>query len=413
MNRPFSLGKTFAIGSGFFAISVVWMIYNTFMPLMLGDFIESNALRGSIMGLDNLLAVFLIPMIGVWSDRLNTPLGQRLPFIAIGMPLAAFLFILLPFTNIALWTLLALDIVFLLSMTIFRAPVISLMPDHTPPEKRSTANGIINLMGGIGALVALFGLGRLYDSNHTLPFLLAGVILLLAFFFLYRIVDRQPPYAAATSDESENIQTFRSGLKQMFLRENRGTLYILIAIFLYFIGYSGVEAQFSVYATEYLGTTGGQASTTLGFFSLSFVLFAVPAGIVGSRLGKARTMQIGLVLLPLIFLLIPWFHSLTVLKALLLIGGLGWALINVQAYPLIADLGGTNKIGLYTGMYYFFSMGSSIIAPALLGGVMDLFGYRALYVAAAASILLAFTLFKLGLKRMSAQPTASTHNLPM
>ncbi|MEB1808950.1 MAG: MFS transporter [Bacillaceae bacterium] len=137
MNRKhsFSYGKIAVIGSGFLALTLVWTIYNTFMPLILGDYIESSAIRGAIMGIDNLLAVLLIPVIGAWSDRVNSPLGQRLPFIAIGMPLAAITFALLPFVSgIGLFILLAIDIVFLLAMTVYRAPVISLMPDHTANE---------------------------------------------------------------------------------------------------------------------------------------------------------------------------------------------------------------------------------------------------------------------------------------
>lgn len=401
MNPKFSYGKIFAIGSGFFAISVVWMVYNTFMPLILSEFIQSSALRGAIMGLDNLLAVFLIPFIGVWSDRTSTRFGQRLPFIVVGMPLAALLVMLLPLSNGALWTLLAVDVLFLLSMTVFRGPVIALMPDHTPTVKRSSANGVINLMGGIGALVALFVLGKLWDTHHAYPFLAAGAIMLLAFGFLFFAVDRRPPYAEPSTDDSESLGSFRQNLSQLFSTEHRPQLYILIAIFLYFIGYAGVEAQFSTYAVNHLGVTGGQAATALGFFSLSFVLFALPAGFVGTKIGKANAMKIGLILMPATFVLIPFFSSLTIIKVLLLLGGIGWALINVQAYPLVADLGGKQRIGLFTGMYYFFSMGSSIVAPFLLGLVMDFLSYPALYYVGSASVLLGLWFLHAGVKKLS------------
>src|SRR5690625_148879 len=147
--KAFSYGKILAIGSGFLALTLVWTVYNTYMPLLLGDFIDSRAIRGGIMGLDNLMAVILIPVIGAWSDRLKSPLGGRLPFIVIGMPIAAIFFILLPYmSQTTLIFLLIIDVIFLLAMTVYRAPVIALMPDHTPVEKRSTANGVINFMGG-------------------------------------------------------------------------------------------------------------------------------------------------------------------------------------------------------------------------------------------------------------------------
>lgn len=400
----FSYGKILVIGSGFLALMLVWTVYNTYMPLILGEFIESRAIRGAIMGLDNLLAVLLIPVIGAWSDRLETPLGGRLPFLVVGMPLAALFFILLPFVGMTtLWLLLAVDIIFLLAMTIYRAPVIALMPDHTPTEKRSTANGVINFMGGVGALLALFALAPLYDQSTTYPFIIGGIILFLAFIFLFFVVDRKPKYMKADSEENEEtmaLQSLKNNFNKLFQISFRGHLFILAAIFLYFIGYSGLEAQFSVYATEHLGVSGGEAGFTLGFFSLSFVVFAIPAGLLGSRLGKVQTMLLGLVFLPTIFLIMPWVTSLLSLKILLFIGGIGWALINVQAYPLVADLGGMTKIGFFTGMYYLFSMASSIFAPGILGLTMDLFGHPALFYSAALSFIFAFFLLRTGMNKL-------------
>ncbi|MDQ0256814.1 Na+/melibiose symporter-like transporter [Evansella vedderi] len=282
--QSFSYGKIFVIGSGFFALTLVWTFYNAYMPLILGDYIESRAIRGALMGVDNLLAVLLIPVIGAWSDKIDSRLGNRLPFIVVGMPIAAVFLILIPYgAAVTLWVLLVVDIIFLLAMTIYRAPVIALMPDHTPPEKRSTANGIINLMGGIGAIIALFGLSLLYGIDRAYPFVVAGLLLLLSFLLLYFTVDRHPPYVGKAEDDLEETQATKSffqGLSKLKKPEFRGHLFILIAIFLYFIGYSGVEAQFTVYAVEYLNMEESTAGFTLGFFSLAFVLFAIPAGTI-------------------------------------------------------------------------------------------------------------------------------------
>ncbi|WP_147803317.1 MFS transporter [Alkalicoccus halolimnae] len=406
-----SYKKIFVIGCGFFALMLVWTFYNAYMPLILGDFIESAAIRGGIMGLDNLLAVLLIPVIGAWSDRLRTRIGNRLPFLVVGMPVAALFFILIPYgAMVTLWVLLVVDIIFLFAMTIYRAPVIALMPDHTPPEKRSSANGIINFMGGVGAIIALFGLSALYGIDRTYPFIAAGLLLLLSFLLLYITVDRNPPYAEPAGNDLSGIQesspSFWKSLAKLKEQEFRGHLFILTAIFIYFIGYSGVEAQFTIYAVEYLGMEESNAGFTLGFFSLSFVLFAIPAGLIGNRWGKAPVMLIGLVMLPLVFIVIPSAPALSqiipginatlLLQILLLLGGVFWAFINVQAYPLVADLGGKKKIGYFTGLYYLFSMASSIIAPGFLGLLMDVFTHPFLFYGAALSFIIAFFLLRKG-----------------
>lgn len=382
--------KIAAIGSGFFGLTLVWSVYNTYMPLLLGNFIESKALRGGIMGLDNLLAVVLIPVIGAWSDRVRSSLGQRLPFIAVGMPAAALLFALLPLSQQSLIFLLALDILFLLAMTLYRAPVIALMPDHTPEEKRSTANGIINLMGGIGGLLAFFALAPLYDLGTSYPFILGAALLLLAFFFLFAVTDRHPPYTTPISEQEEAsafTKLFRD-IGSLRVPEYRQARFILLAIFLYSLGFGGLEAQFSTYATETLYLSGGQAGLLLGFFSLAFVVMALPAGLIGSRIGKAPAMLLGLGALSILFILMFAFQLSAALRIFLVLAGLSWALVNVQAYPLVADLGDKTHIGFFTGMYYLFSMSASIVAPALMGLGMDLFGGSSLFILAGLAMLL-------------------------
>lgn len=415
--RPFSYKKIFVIGTGFFALMLIWTFYNAYMPLILGDYIESRAIRGAIMGLDNLLAVLLIPLIGTWSDRVETRIGNRLPFLVAGMPIAALFFILIPYSaTMALWLLLIVDIIFLLAMTIYRAPVIALMPDHTPPEKRSTANGIINFMGGIGAIIALFGLSSLYGIDRSYPFLVAGLLLFFSFILLYFTVDRNPPYSGKTDGELDEVKAANSIFHVFTILkkpEFKGHLFILVAIFIYFIGYAGVEAQFTVYAVEHLLMDESTAGFTLGFFSLSFVIFAILAGFAGSKFGKVPMMLTGLLLLPLIFIIIPFLpsinawipavNSVILLQLFLFIGGIAWACINVQAYPLVADLGGKEKIGFFTGLYYLFSMASSIVAPGFLGLLMDLFSHPALFYGATASFLIAFYFLKKGSRLIKEQ----------
>ncbi|TDQ42875.1 MFS transporter [Aureibacillus halotolerans] len=391
--------KITTIGTGFLAMMLVWTFYNAYMPLVLSEYIDSSALRGGIMGLDNLIAVFLIPVIGTWSDRINGRHGQRLPFLAVGMPLAALFFILIPIVSeTSLWVLLCVDVLFLLAMTIFRAPVISLMPDETPPAKRSSANGLINLMGGIGAMGALFGLSRLYTVDTTFPFLIAAGVMLLSFALLWKTINRKPPYANAQEEHEETkpLSALLDGLKHLPKKSLRGPFLILLAIFCYFIGYSGIEAQFTTYAVGHLGMDAGAAGTTLGFFSLSFVLFALPAGLLGNRFGKVRMMLLGLGFLAVFFIAMPFLTSVTAVRIILFIAGFGWALVNVQAYPLVADLGGKENIGYFTGLYYFFSMASSLVAPFIAGLFMDFLSLQALFYVAVASFLVAFVLLRQG-----------------
>ncbi len=393
--RPFSYLTVLAIGGGFFGLTVVWALYNAYMPLLLGAFIDSRALRGAVMGLDNALALLLIPLVGAWSDGVKSPLGQRLPFIAVGLPLAALFVALLPLQS-TLWLLLGVDILFLLAMTLVRAPIIALMPDHTPPEKRASANGVINLMGGLGGILAFFVLAPLYDMSPRLPFWLGGGVLLLALLALWLSVERQPPYTTPSEEAGNALSNLLRSAKRLAGAEYHTARFTLLAIALYFVGFSGLEAQFSTYATESLGLSGGRAGILLGVFSIAFVLFALPAGFAGNRVGKARLMLIGLGLLTLLFILIPLLPSL--LSVLLFTAGLCWTLVNVSAYALVADLGGTTRIGFFTGMYYLFSMAGAVIGPGLIGLMMDTLDPSAIFWTPCLTFLLAAGLLYLGMR---------------
>ena len=93
-------GKLFLIGFGFFGVSVLWSLYNTYVPLLLdGKFGLDSVAISIIMVLDNIAAFLIQPAVGVWSDGLRTKIGRRLPFIIIGAPIAAVAFGLIPLAS--------------------------------------------------------------------------------------------------------------------------------------------------------------------------------------------------------------------------------------------------------------------------------------------------------------------------
>ena len=166
----FNYGKIFLLGFGFFGVSVIWTVYNAFVPLFLANrFGLSPILIGFFMTLDNIAALFIQPPVGAWSDRLRTPIGRRMPFILIGAPIGALVFGLIPLAAV-LPLFVACTSTLLLSMAFWRTPVVALMPDITPSQFRSQANGIINLMGGVGTIIASLVGSTLYEINVNFPF---------------------------------------------------------------------------------------------------------------------------------------------------------------------------------------------------------------------------------------------------
>lgn len=381
--------KTWLLGLGFFSISITWALYNAFVPFFLEEFLSSTMLIGFMMTLDNYFAIVLQPYIGRKSDRTNTRFGKRMPFLMIGMPLAAVFGALIPWHN-GLFLLVLFMVLMNLSMSLYRSPTVALMPDLTPSHKRTQANGIINFMGGVGSIIA-FGAGSyLYDKHTSLPFFTSSVLTLLCLAVLLYVI-REKRDAIAYEPAESHSHSFSS-----FKREwNKPTLFLLGAIFFWFFSYQGIEAIFTLYGKNHLGLEESQASFSLAFFSLAFVIAAIPSGLLGNRFGKKPVIMVGIIGLIIIFASVTFVESLLALRIMLLIGGVFWSLININSYPFIVALGKESSIGTRTGIYYIASSLAAVSSPPLMGGLIDLFDYSVLFPVASGGMVLAllFLLF--------------------
>ncbi|MFP3123108.1 SLC45 family MFS transporter [Ectobacillus funiculus] len=372
--------KTWLLGFGFFSISLGWALYNGFVPFFLNDYLASTALIGFLMTIDNYIALFLQPYIGNRSDRTNTRYGRRMPYLLIGIPSAALFFALIPF-HTSLVTLIIFMVCMNLSMAIFRSPTIALMPDITPHSKRTKANGIINFMGGCGAIIALSIGSLLYDIKVFLPFLAVSVIFLIALWIIFNNINENRDTIPSTVTPTAKID-YKMEL-------NPPTVLLLSAIFFWFIAVQGMEALFTLYAVNALGFSKSASAFSLAFFSLSFVLSSIPSGLLGAKYGKKNIILIGIVGLIFIFILLNWAESVFILRTFLLIGGIFWACININAYPFIVSTGSEHSYGTRTGLYYLVSSVAAIISPPTLGLLIDFWGFKMLFFAAAGSMLLA------------------------
>jgi MFS family permease len=413
----FNYGKIFLLGFGFFGVSVIWTVYNAFVPLFLANkFNLSPILIGFFMTLDNIAAIFIQPPVGAWSDRLRTPIGRRMPFILIGAPIGALAFGLIPMAAV-LPLFVACTSTLLVSMAFWRTPVVALMPDITPSPFRSQANGIINLMGGVGAIIASLVGSSLYEINVNFPFWMGSVLTVIAALLVFTFIKEPKEY-----EETEKEPNMFESLRELMNDEDKSGLRILFAIFFWFLAYTGIEAFLTLYATKYVGITEGDAGRLTGHLGLFFVLFALPAGLLGSRLGRRITISIGIVsMAALIFGLfilpastlaaqvakVPVLGNVHVISLLLMPAGIAWALININSLPMVVDLTTAARVGTFTGLYYLFSTFSAIVGPNLNGAIVFVSGgqYNIIMVASPLFLIVALVLM-LGVKKGEAQPAA-------
>jgi maltose/moltooligosaccharide transporter len=399
-------GFTFLIGLGFFGIELLWRVYNSFVPIYLQSgsavfdahqgtplmgFGLNTFTSGIVMGLDNLAALFLLPVIGAISDQTFTRIGRRMPFILLFAPIAAVSFALIPLapsmitpeTNGDIGAMQGIFALFmillgimLLAMAAFRTPVISLMPDLTPSPLRSKANGAINFMGGLAGVVGTLALSPLFDVNPWIPFVAGAVILIVAVIALFALVKERK--ASVVLDEGgetrEGLNILRK-LREVPPANQRTLTFLMLAIFFWFVAFNGLDTWFTSFGVTVLGLTAGRAGMIFSVALIAFIIFAIPAGFIGTRFGRRWTIFTGLAIFTVILVIINALQSLTVIILLLAVGGASWALVNINSLPMVVDTSTDERmLGTYTGLYYIASQLAAILGPAIIGWVVDLSG---------------------------------------
>jgi maltose/moltooligosaccharide transporter len=388
MKQRFPYGRTLLLGFGFFGISLIWPIFNNFVPVFLKDNFGLSAwLIGFIMTWDNYLNMFLQPVVGERSDRTRTRIGRRKPWMLVGAPLAAVFFIAVPVMRTPLGIMFA--ILFTnLAMALFRAPTIALLGDLFPAHQRSTANGVINLMGGLGAIAAFLIGGALYKLGKITPFVFGSVVLLIAISLVLLFV-REPEVPEKV--EKEDQGGFVNNLNEVLKSSDRSGLMILLAILFWFLGYNALETWISSFGKYSLGIDEGRMAILTSGLALMFVIFAVPSGLLATRIGRKRVILVGIGGLTLLFLYGLVVNSQFMLITLLVPAGFFWALINVNSLPMVYDVGGDHRIGAFTGLYYFASNIAAVAGPQAVGFIITFTGnnYRSMFIFSAVFMLLA------------------------
>ena len=372
------------VGFAFFLITAFWQAYDKTIPLILTyKFNMKQTLSGFIMAIDNILAVFLLPLFGMLSDKTKSKLGKRTIFILFGTILAVISFIFIPIIN-NIWLFIIVLLFTLLSMATFRSPAVALMPDVTCKPLRSKGNAIINLVGTVGGLIVL-GLGIVIkvseNTMHNLiPYYIAvcGVILFGLIIFLLTVKENK--WAQEMIEDTkkyypeEQDDTINTASKKLSKPQLKSLLLILGSVALWYMGYNAITSKYSLYADKVLHQS---YDLTLLIAQGAAIVSYLPVGIIATKIGRKKTILAGVTMLALSFffaIFISANSSPVLMYLLFALAGIGWATINVNSFPMVVELAKDGDIGKYTGWYYTASMSAQVLTPILSGAIMDLVG---------------------------------------
>ena len=426
--------RTILVGMAFFLISAFWQAYDAIVPLILTNhFGLPQTASGAIMSIDNVLAVFLLPIFGALSDKVNTKMGRRTPFVLFGTIVAVISFVCLTFidnyqlarviaegipemqqgilseeafTKLVQETTLELTmanpmplvgfiatlLVVLIAMATFRSPAVALMPDVTVKPLRSKGNAIINLTGTAGGiLVLVLGMVFATSKNHYMeytPYVLAVVSIMMTGLIVFILSVKEKKWAAEMEEE-----TSRLGLEEVVVEgddadkrrlskpEFVSLILILASVALWYIGYNSITSKYSVYATNILGF---DFNFTLISAQAAAIVSYSPVGIIASKVGRRKTILAGILMLATAFFAGNFITSDSpelIMYPVFILAGMGWATINVNSFPMVVELARGGDVGKYTGFYYTASMAAQIVAPILSGVLYDAFGMRLMFFA--------------------------------
>ncbi len=433
-NMKLNYKRTILVGMAFFLISAFWQAYDAIVPLILTNhFGLPQTASGAIMSIDNVLAVFLLPIFGALSDKVNTKMGRRTPFVLFGTIAAVISFVCLTFIDnyqlarviaegipemqqgiltpeaysaivqettleltmanpLPLVGFIATLLVVLIAMATFRSPAVALMPDVTVKPLRSKGNAIINLTGTAGGiLVLVLGMVFATSKNHYMqytPYVLAVVAIMMTGLIVFLLSVKEKKWAAEMEEETmrlgleEPVEAGESADKRKLSKpEFISLMLILASVALWYIGYNSITSKYSVYATNVLHF---DFNFTLIIAQAAAIVSYIPVGIIASKVGRRKTILAGILMLATAFFAGNFITSESpelIMYPVFILAGMGWATINVNSFPMVVELARGGDVGKYTGFYYTASMSAQIVAPILSGVLYDAFGMRAMFFA--------------------------------
>lgn len=385
-NMKLNYKRTILIGLAFLSISAFWQMYDNIIPLILKNSFElGETITGVIMAADNVLALFLLPLFGLLSDRTDTKIGKRMPFIIAGTVLSVVFLLILPAADHSRNLTLFIVVLFLtlLSMGLYRSPSVALMPDLTPKPLRSKGNAIINLMGAVGGVYSLIMIQILVGKGITpdyFPLFFSVALLMVICVAILFLTVKETKISQAVMPETENNASEPGKGSKLSPEVKRSLIFMLSSIALWYIAYNAVTTAFSRYATHIWGMENGGYASCLMVATVAAIVSYIPIGAISSRIGRKKTILVGVAMLAFCYLCAAFYNNYHVTMNFFFgIIGFAWAAINVNSFPVVVEIASSGDVGKYTGYYYTFSMAAQVITPILSGYLLEHISYRTLF----------------------------------
>ncbi|GGY15430.1 MFS transporter [Streptomyces minutiscleroticus] len=375
---------TFLVALAVFAQESTWNFYESQLPPLLREHLTSAAVVGLLMGMDNLLGIFIQPWIGNRSDRTRTSWGRRMPYLVAGMPVAAALFVVIPHASGSLPLLIAVMFSYALVANTFKPIAEALVPDFVAPERRSRANAAVKIASSLTVIVTALLSLLLVDDHLYVAFTVPAALMLLSVAVLAATVrdNRSPAYRAAVAEAAEAAAAdhaeprVRDTFLDILRSPDRSRLLLLAAILLFSSAWAASRSLVTPYGMEALDLTRGEAGGLTLPSGVAFLLAAYPSALFAERYGRLRVMTAGMCVFVVAMVLGTLAQNPTGTVVALCVGAAGASSFLVNAVVVLWNLAPSARVfGTYAGMYTVSWASGGFLGPALVGAMVDVNGW--------------------------------------
>ncbi|MGC7096093.1 MFS transporter [Amycolatopsis lurida] len=400
---------TFLVALAVFAQESTWNFYDAQVPPLLMAHLGSAAVVGLLMGMDNIIGLFIQPWMGNRSDNTRTSWGRRMPYLVVGMPLAALIFLLIPFSAAALPALIAVMFAYALVVNSFKPIAEALVPDFISPERRSRANAVVKIAAALTVVLASVLSILIVDDHPTAAFFIPSALMLVAVVVLASTVrdSRSRGYQQALAEDRESTETkrprARDALRDIVRDTDRSRLLLMLAIVLFGGAWAASRSLMTPYGMEVLGLSRGDAGGLTLVSGLVYIVVAYPVAMLAERFGRLKVIALGMAVFAVAMLAATLLRSSTGTMIALSVGAVGASGFIINAAVVLWNLAPSARVlGTYAGFYTVSWATGGFLGPALVGAMVDVTGWRLMPVDVAIVTVLAIaTVVRIGLIRRS------------
>jgi len=380
------------LAGGTFAIGAVAPLYDSYVPPLLERHLGSSAWIGAAMGIDNVLALCLVPVVGALSDATRSQWGRRVPYLLAALPVTALALAAIPMADRrGLLALLAAMIVVDVAIAVWRAPFLALLAELVPSCHRSKTEGVLGVAMCLAAMMVLGGARSLSARRPDLPFVLAGVLVGIVW-LVYLVALREPARADLNVQATPQLSPLRS-LREALTGNGGHALRFFAACLFFHMAFQSFSSWFTLHGSERFNTTVGNAS--LGFIAVAVATLvgSMPAGWLGARFGRRKMSLVGLAGMALACVILHFVPTLGAAIAVLFLFGLSWSIPVANLPPMALELASAAQAGALAGAFLLIQSLAGILGPSLVGQWFDIAdSRRGLFVLLAAFLAIAFAL---------------------